>query len=108
MQENEDNSTNQANIDKNKSELSPRMVHAGFEGFKLVYDINNNFNATFSLPLQEVPKDQDLYTQASALIACNHNLMDHAFALGRMYNQIREHQQDKQSDSSANTPKPNL
>ncbi len=96
---------NQELADKDIEELpppSPRMVNAAFAGFKLAYDLQNNFSNMFELPTQEVPKDADLYNQASSLISRSHNLMDCAFAMGRKYNAMR----DKQSSSSS--PKPNV
>lgn len=88
---------------------SPRMVNAAFAGFKLAYDLQNNFSSMFELLTTEVPKDEDLYGQASSMIARSHNLMDCAFAMGRMYNaKIAQQEQDKQYDSSSSRPKPNL
>jgi len=96
--------------DKDIEELPPpslRMVSAAFAGFKLAYDLQNNFSAAIGMPSQEVPKDADLYGQASSLITRSHNLMDCAFAMGRKYNAMRDRQEeDKQSSSSS--PKPNV
>lgn len=110
MQNNEDKSANQdvEAIQELPSE-STRMVNAAFEGFKSAYDIHNNFNATFSLPTQEVPTDENLYNQASSLLTNSNNSMGWAFAVGKMYNQVRDQQeQASQSDLAASSPKPNL
>lgn len=96
--------------DQDTAELpppSPRMVNAAFVGFKLAYDLQNNFSSMFELPTTEAPNDEDLYSQASSLIARSHNLMDCAFAMGRMYNAKREQQeQEKQSGSNSSRPNP--
>ena len=98
--------------DKDLAELpipSPRMVTAAFAGLKLSYELQNNFSNICGMPMQDVPEDQVLYNQAASLITNSHNLMDCAFAMGRMYNAQREQQTPHNKDnSSSSTPKPNL
>lgn len=97
--------------DKDIAELpppSPRMVNAAFDGFKLAYDLQNDFNAAIGVPVKDVPEDEELYSQASSLIARSHNLMDCAFAMGRRYNAMRDKQEQDKQSSSNSSPKPNL
>lgn len=90
---------------------SPRMVNAAVDGFKLAYELQSNFSSMFGVPVPKAPNDPDLYTKASDLMAYSHNMIDCAFAMGRMYNEIHGIQaQNNQSssNSSSSSPKPNL
>ena len=51
-------------------------------------------------------KEQD--SQASVLIASSHSLMDSAFAMGRMYNALRDNQEQEKHSHSSSSPKPNF
>ena len=103
MPENQNKLSSQGAVDEGEGSLQlPEIVNAVVERGGSPSDLQNNFNATFGLPAQEMSVEEEyLLLQTRSLIA---RFKDLRFDIERLYNTARD-QQEQSTQPKTSSPK---